>query len=84
MTGALSLYQQHRTLIHPNTSTVKTQSQSGSNNKNSSQLSSSESSQQSVAELLLPKKYQWYPNIKIESPQRRLSISPAPKKISFF
>ena len=84
MTGALSLYQQHRTVIHPNTSTVKTQSQSGSNGKLSSSVSSSGHSSQAIAEMLLPKRYQWYPNIKIESPQRRLSISPAPKKISFF
>ena len=37
-----------------------------------------------MAEMLLPKKYIWYPNTQIESPQRRESITPAPKKISFF
>jgi hypothetical protein len=69
VTGVQTLFQQHRTLIYPNSPAVKTQSQSGSNKESHSldKISSVESSEgsQAIAELLLPKKYQWYPNIKI-------------------
>jgi hypothetical protein len=68
-TGVQTLFQQHRTLIYPNSPAVKTQSQSGSNMESHSidKISSVESSEgsQAIAEMLLPKKYHWYPNIKI-------------------
>ena len=77
-TGFKSLFQQHRTLIYPNSPAMKTQSQSGSlkesskeqtnslsASKISSSLDSDVVSQQAIVDHLLPKQYRWYPNIKI-------------------
>jgi hypothetical protein len=70
--GKISILQKHRQIIFPQLA------YHGSNH-------SSTNASSDVITQCLPKKYNWYPNLKIESPVKtRKAESPAPKTVKSF